>query len=244
MVTLLTREGEKSPVEVSAEILATLRYRAEDSFNDDLHGAVITVPAYFDEAQRQATKDAAQLAGINVLRLINEPTAAAIAYGLDNGSEGSTPCTTWAAAPSTSPSCACRRACSRSSPPAAIRRWAATTTTGAGRLAAAQARLEAGDAVREGRDQDAGAHGEGAAVRRRTTVTVPWRWAAAGGRRVRARTSSWRRASSPPAPWGRAQGLRDAKLAKDEVQGVVLVGGSTRMPQVRRAVASSSAASR
>ncbi len=88
MVSLLTCEGAKSPVEVSAEILATLRFRAEDSFADDVFGAVITVPAYFDDAQRQATKDAAQLAGLNVLRLINEPTAAAIAYGLDNGSEG------------------------------------------------------------------------------------------------------------------------------------------------------------
>ena len=88
MVSLQTRSGDKSPVEVSAEILATLRYRAEDTFNDDLYGAVITVPAYFDDAQRQATKDAAKLAGLNVLRLINEPTAAAIAYGLDNASEG------------------------------------------------------------------------------------------------------------------------------------------------------------
>lgn len=88
MVSLDTVGDVKSPVEVSAEILATLRYRAEDTFNDDLFGAVITVPAYFDDAQRQATKDAAQLAGINVLRLINEPTAAAIAYGLDNASEG------------------------------------------------------------------------------------------------------------------------------------------------------------
>lgn len=88
MVRLRTAHGEKSPVEISAEILATLRYRAEDTFNDDLFGAVITVPAYFDEAQRQATKDAAQLAGLNVLRLISEPTAAAIAYGLDNASEG------------------------------------------------------------------------------------------------------------------------------------------------------------
>jgi molecular chaperone HscA len=88
MLGVLTVAGEKSPVEVSADILATLRYRAEDTFNDDLYGAVITVPAYFDDAQRQATKDAAQLAGINVLRLINEPTAAAIAYGLDNASEG------------------------------------------------------------------------------------------------------------------------------------------------------------
>ncbi|MBK1683756.1 Fe-S protein assembly chaperone HscA [Rhodoferax fermentans] len=88
MLGLMTAHGEKSPVEVSGEILATLRYRAEDTFNTDLFGAVITVPAYFDDAQRQATKDAAQLAGINVLRLINEPTAAAIAYGLDNASEG------------------------------------------------------------------------------------------------------------------------------------------------------------
>ncbi len=88
MVAISTVAGQKSPVEVSAEILATLRYRAEDSFNADIDGAVITVPAYFDDAQRQATKDAAQLAGLNVLHLINEPTAAAIAYGLDNASEG------------------------------------------------------------------------------------------------------------------------------------------------------------
>lgn len=88
MVRLQTVEGPKSPVEVSAEILATLRQRAEDSFDDELFGAVITVPAYFDDAQRQATKDAAELAGIHVLRLINEPTAAAIAYGLEHGAEG------------------------------------------------------------------------------------------------------------------------------------------------------------
>jgi molecular chaperone HscA len=88
MVQVRTVDGVKSPVEVSAEILATLRFRAEDTFADDLFGAVITVPAYFDDAQRQATKDAARLAGLNVLRLISEPTAAAIAYGLENGSEG------------------------------------------------------------------------------------------------------------------------------------------------------------
>ena len=88
MLQLQTAGGVKSPVEVSAEILATLRQRAEDSFDDELFGAVVTVPAYFDEAQRQATKDAARLAGLNVLRLISEPTAAAIAYGLENGSEG------------------------------------------------------------------------------------------------------------------------------------------------------------
>lgn len=88
MAYVQTPQGNKSPVEVSAEILALLRQRAEDTFDDDIYGAVITVPAYFDDAQRQATKDAAQLAGINVLRLINEPTAAAIAYGLDNAAEG------------------------------------------------------------------------------------------------------------------------------------------------------------
>ena len=68
MLSIQTVQGPKSPVEISAEILATLRYRAEDTFNDDLYGAVITVPAYFDDAQRQATKDAAQLAGLKVLR--------------------------------------------------------------------------------------------------------------------------------------------------------------------------------
>ena len=88
MVQINTVAGVKSPVEISAQILATLRQQAEDALGDDLVGAVITVPAYFDDAQRQATKDAARLAGINVLRLLNEPTAAAIAYGLDNGSEG------------------------------------------------------------------------------------------------------------------------------------------------------------
>ncbi|MFA6041390.1 MAG: Fe-S protein assembly chaperone HscA [Methylophilus sp.] len=88
MVKLNTVVGELSPVEVSAEILKVLRIRAELSLGGDLAGAVITVPAYFDDAQRQATKDAARLAGITVLRLLNEPTAAAIAYGLDNASEG------------------------------------------------------------------------------------------------------------------------------------------------------------
>jgi molecular chaperone HscA len=88
MLQLRTVAGVKSPVEVSAEILNVLRARAEQSLGGELVGAVITVPAYFDDAQRQATKDAAKLAGLNVLRLLNEPTAAAIAYGLDNAAEG------------------------------------------------------------------------------------------------------------------------------------------------------------
>ena len=88
MVRLCTRAGVKTPVEISAEILRVLRLRAEASLGGELAGAVITVPAYFDDAQRQATKDAVRLAGLNLLRLLNEPTAAAIAYGLDNAAEG------------------------------------------------------------------------------------------------------------------------------------------------------------
>jgi molecular chaperone HscA len=88
MLQIRTAAGVKSPVEVSAEILKVLRERAEQSLQGNLSGVVITVPAYFDDAQRQATKDAGRLAGLNVLRLLNEPTAAAIAYGLDNSAEG------------------------------------------------------------------------------------------------------------------------------------------------------------
>ena len=88
IIELHTKNGIKTPIDVSADILASLKVRAEQSLGGELVGAVITVPAYFDDAQRQATKDAARLAGINVLRLLNEPTAAAIAYGLDNAAEG------------------------------------------------------------------------------------------------------------------------------------------------------------
>ncbi len=88
MPYLVTAAGQKSPVQVSADILSVLRARAEAALGGELTGAVITVPAYFDDAQRQATKDAAQLAGLKLLRLLNEPTAAAVAYGLDQGAEG------------------------------------------------------------------------------------------------------------------------------------------------------------
>ncbi len=88
MVRLETRDGLRSPVEISAEILKALRLQAERALGGELVGAVITVPAYFDEAQRQATKDAARLAGLNVLRLLNEPTAAAVAHGIEGKGEG------------------------------------------------------------------------------------------------------------------------------------------------------------
>jgi len=239
MVTLHTREGEKSPVEVSAEILATLRYRAEDSFNDDLHGAVITVPAYFDEAQRQATKDAAQLAGINVLRLINEPTAAAIAYGLDNGSEGLY---------------------------AVYDLGGGTFDISILRLSAGVFEVVStgGDSALGGDDYDraladfllrqaklrAETAGEKAHIKMlarsvkeqlsdEDAVTVN---VALGGRAVDVRVSRNDFELETRDLTARTIGpvrkaLRDAKLTKDEVQGVVLVGGSTRMPQVRHAVA-------
>lgn len=85
---LRTAQGDKNPIEVSSDILKSLAKRAEDTLGGELTGVVITVPAYFDDAQRAGTKDAAKLAGLNVLRLLNEPTAAAIAYGLDSGQEG------------------------------------------------------------------------------------------------------------------------------------------------------------
>ena len=88
MLRLRTRQGSVSPVQVSAEILKSLSDRARQTLDADLEGVVITVPAYFDDAQRQATKDAAELAGLKLLRLLNEPTAAAVAYGLDSGEEG------------------------------------------------------------------------------------------------------------------------------------------------------------
>ena len=85
---LQTAQGDKNPIEVSADILKALGKRAEETLGGELAGVVITVPAYFDDAQRAGTKDAAKLAGLHVLRLLNEPTAAAIAYGLDSGQEG------------------------------------------------------------------------------------------------------------------------------------------------------------
>ncbi len=238
MVSLQTRAGAKSPVEVSAEILATLRFRAEDTFVDDLYGAVTTVPAYFDDAQRQATKDAAQLAGLNVLRLINEPTAAAIAYGLDNGSEGVY---------------------------AVYDLGGGTFDISILRLSRGVFEVIAtgGDSALGGDDYDralAAVMLEGAGL----TVTTPEDKAAieVAARAAKEALSSADTATVQARIGGQARdftvtraafeaatadltartlaavrkALRDARLQKDEVQGVVMVGGSTRMPQVRRAV--------
>ncbi|NML86691.1 Fe-S protein assembly chaperone HscA [Polaromonas sp.] len=242
MVTLQTVAGEKSPVEVSAEILAALRQRAEDSFDDDIYGAVITVPAYFDDAQRQATKDAAKLAGLNVLRLINEPTAAAIAYGLDNASEGVY---------------------------AVYDLGGGTFDISILRLSQGVFEVisTGGDSALGGDDYDR-ALVEWALVKAGLAAdTLTASDKAALQRMARACKEGLSAAPSVPFSVQLAKAsvnfemkaedfetacahltqrtlaavrkvLRDASLGKEDIQGVVLVGGSTRIPQVRKAVAS------
>jgi molecular chaperone HscA len=239
MLGLHTVQGEKSPVEVSADILATLRYRAEDTMVDDLFGAVITVPAYFDDAQRQATKDAAQLAGLNVLRLINEPTAAAIAYGLDNGSEGTY---------------------------AIYDLGGGTFDVSILRLTRGVFEVVAtgGDSALGGDDYD---HALADWVLAQTGCTVNSPADKASLKQAARRCKEALSAAEFVAFEAQLTGsklvfdvkrtdfeaatqaltartlnavrkaLRDAHLAVQDVQGVVLVGGSTRMPQVQRAVA-------
>jgi len=238
MVALATRDGDKTPVEVSAEILARLRQRAEDSFDSDLFGAVITVPAYFDDAQRQATKDAAQLAGLNVLRLISEPTAAAVAYGLDNASEGLY---------------------------AVYDLGGGTFDISLLRLTLGVFEVVAsgGDAALGGDDIDH-ALADWALAQAGATADTPHAKRAA---LVAARATKEALSSAETADWAteiagrqiriavsRAQlealarplvdrtlaavrkVLRDARVSRDEVRGVVMVGGSTRMPLVRSLV--------
>jgi molecular chaperone HscA len=238
MVSIDTRQGVKTPVEVSAEILATLRFRAEDSFDSDLYGAVITVPAYFDDAQRQATKDAAQLAGLQVLRLINEPTAAAVAYGLENGSEGLY---------------------------AVYDLGGGTFDISLLRLSRGVFEVVAtgGDAALGGDDFDAAlvqhlleqAGLQAVTAQERRAVLVAARatkealtdadtaefHCTVGGQVLRASVTreAFERCTQPLLARSLAavrRVLRDARVERAEVQGVVLVGGSTRMPCVRTAV--------
>jgi molecular chaperone HscA len=239
MLGLATRAGEKSPVEVSAEILATLRYRAEDTFNDDLYGAVITVPAYFDDAQRQATKDAAQLAGLNVLRLINEPTAAAIAYGLDNGSEGVYAVYDLGGGTFDISILRLSRgvfevvatggdsALGGDDYDRALADWllakAGLEVTDASGKAGIQMQARA---LKEKLSDVERAEARLSIDEARATITVHRADFEAATADLTARTLTAVR-----------KALRDAKLGKDEIEGVVLVGGSTRMPQIRRAVA-------
>ena len=239
MVAIATRDGEKTPVEVSAEILAALRQRAEDTFDDELHGAVITVPAYFDDAQRQATKDAARLAGLNVLRLLNEPTAAAVAYGLEKGSEGLY--AVYDLGGGTFDISLLRLARGVFEVVAtggdaalggddfddALAQWALAQ---AGRVAETpqdrRAVLTAARAAKEALSQAGQVRLQAGLSTGRLDVPVDRPGFEALAAPLVARTMAAVR-----------QVLRDAGVAREEVQGVVLVGGSTRMPAVRAAVA-------
>ena len=238
MVTLQTRAGEKSPVEISAEILATLRYRAEDTFNDDLYGAVITVPAYFDEAQRQATKDAAQLAGINVLRLINEPTAAAIAYGLDNASEGVY--AVYDLGGGTFDISILRLARGV---------FEVIATGGDSALGGDDYDRALADLMLSKANLDASTPGDKAAIKMAARKVKEQLSDAAAVKAQMGLANAKAEVTVARAEFESATAdltartmtavrktMRDAKLGKDEVKGVVMVGGSTRMPQVQRAV--------
>ncbi len=240
MLQLRTVAGVKSPVEVSAEILKVLRDRAERSLGGALVGAVITVPAYFDDAQRQATKDAARLAGINVLRLLNEPTAAAIAYGLDNASEGVYAVYDLGGGTfdisilrlskgvfevlATNGDSALggddfdQRIYCWTLEKSGLSQLSANDT----RLLLTHARAAKEQLSEHGQTQLTAVLSGGEVV----DVTLTREDFYAMTQNLLARTLQ---------PTRRA--LRDAKLGVDDVRGVVMVGGSTRMPQVQRAVA-------
>jgi molecular chaperone HscA len=238
MVQMRTVAGVKSPVEVSAEILAALRQRAEDSFDDDIFGAVVTVPAYFDDAQRQATKDAAQLAGLNVLRLISEPTAAAIAYGLENGSEGLY--AVYDLGGGTFDISLLRLT-------AGVFEVVATGGDSAlggddfDAALAAWALAQAGLDARTPQDKRAVLVAARAAKEKlstgdRATVGFPL---GAGELSVRVARAQFEAISQPLLDRTLAavrKVLRDARIDRSEVRGVVMVGGSTRMPMVQAAV--------
>ncbi|MEP6559407.1 MAG: Fe-S protein assembly chaperone HscA [Burkholderiales bacterium] len=243
MLRLKTVQGEKSPVELSAEILATLRQRAEDSFDDELYGAVITVPAYFDDAQRQATKDAAKLAGIEVLRLINEPTAAAIAYGLDNASEGvyavfdlgggTFDISILRLTQGVFEVVATRgdSALGGDDYDQALVDWV-LQQTGA-RLADAHDRAAARIAARACKEALTNADFAPFSIAKNalhTGVSIDFDVKKSDFDAATAHLTERTIAAARKA-------LRDADLGRDDVKGVVMVGGSTRMPVVRRAVA-------
>jgi molecular chaperone HscA len=238
MVAIATREGEKTPVEVSAEVLAALRQRAEDSFASDLFGAVITVPAYFDDAQRQATKDAAQLAGLNVLRLISEPTAAAVAYGLDHGTEGLYAVYDLGGGTFDISLLRLTRGVFEV---VATGGDAALGGDDIDQVLADWALAQAGAAAASARDKRSALVAARAAKEALSAAdTVSWR-AEIGGRALavevgRAQLEALARPLVERTLREVRRVLRDAKVTRDEVQGVVMVGGSTRMPLVRTLV--------
>ena len=238
MLSITTREGDKSPVEVSAEILASLRQRAEDALGDDLFGAVITVPAYFDDAQRQATKDAAEMAGLHVLRLISEPTAAAVAYGLEHGSEGLYAVYDLGGGTFDISLLRLSRgvfevvatggdaALGGDDIDAAVAAWA-LGQLGADASSAhdKRAALTAARAVKETLSSAPSASFDVTLTSGPRSVAVSRAQLEALAQPLMAKTLAAVR-----------KVLRDARVQREDVQGVVLVGGSTRMPLVRNSV--------
>ena len=239
MIGLQTVQGEKSPVEVSADILATLRYRAEDTFGSDLFGAVITVPAYFDDAQRQATKDAAQLAGLNVLRLINEPTAAAIAYGLDNASEGVYAIYDLGGGTF---DISILRLTQGVFEVVATGGDSALGGDDYDRALADWVMAQAGVQARTPQDKAIAIIAARACKEELSGAHCAACHACIGGENVRFEVINEQFEQLTAALTERTMAavrktLRDARLDKDEIKGVVMVGGSTRMPQIQQAVA-------
>ena len=239
MLGLQTVQGEKSPVEVSADILATLRYRAEDTLGDDLFGAVITVPAYFDDAQRQATKDAAQLAGLNVLRLINEPTAAAIAYGLDNASEGVYAIYDLGGGTFDISILRLSRGVFE------VLATGGDSALGGDdydRALADWVMAQAGVQARTPQDKAIAIIAARACKEELSAAHCAACHACIGGENVKFEVVNEQFEKLTAELTQRTiqavrKTLRDARLDKDEVKGVVMVGGSTRMPQIQQAVA-------
>ncbi|MEP7057954.1 MAG: Fe-S protein assembly chaperone HscA [Caldimonas sp.] len=238
MLQIRTVAGVKSPVEVSAEILAKLRQRAEDTFDDDVFGAVITVPAYFDEAQRQATKDAARLANLNVLRLISEPTAAAIAYGLENASEGLYAIYDLGGGTFDISLLRLTKGV-----------FEVVATGGDSALGgddfdaalAAWALHEAGVTAETAQDKRAvlvaaRATKEKLSAHDHAELACPLAGGEIAVRVTRERFEAITRALLDRTIAAVGKVLRDAKATKTEVQGVVMVGGATRMPMVQAAV--------
>ena len=239
-VQIATRAGVRTPVEISAEILGALRARAEKALGGALDGAVVTVPAYFDDAQRQATKDAARLAGLNVLRLLNEPTAAAIAYGLDNASEGTYAVYDLGGGTFDLSILKLSRGVFEVLATAGdtalggddfdhrIYCWA-LEAAGIGPVAPGDARLLMAQA-REVKEALT------------TRDEVAFNATLQSGDKIAATLSaaefeaiSQTLVAKTLAPVRKA--LRDAKLAPADIKGVVMVGGATRMPQIQRAIA-------
>lgn len=239
LVFLETTDGLKTPVEISGEILKALKDRAESVLGGDLVGAVITVPAYFDDTQRQATKDAAKLAGLNVLRLLNEPTAAALAYGLDKGAEGVY--VIYDLGGGTFDVSILRLS-------KGVFEVLATGGDSAlggddyDRLIATHMKNEAG--VREPLSQSGERLLRGEARKLKEALTQNGRADydfGAGGRRYRGELSREELADLSAALTKKTLDilsgvLHDAGLDKKDIEGLVLVGGSTRMPAIRDAV--------